>query len=576
MVAQKTVYLSDGKGRKMSLISRIICNFAAAMRFRLFIIIAAAVAGVSCSRTGEQARVLSAAEEIVETSPDSALALIDDIEPADINADSLRALYYLVTASAHKATDSSMASDSLVRLSADYYKGRDKRRYVQSANLYALHRFWAGDVEGALDLLDSMTALTDIPDSLMIVLLQSRIGVGGSGFDCERNIGYINRLMELDTNLANQLEYKYQLCENYQFAGRREEALAQIDELIAYAGRHKLESEAYQYTYEKIGILEELGRYSESLALADSFISDAHGDAIPYLHFWKALNYFNMGDFARSAHELSIADSCAAGNGAVDADYYNSFAVPLRAFLDYRANGSIKLIQLAQVNNSRHEEAYRTGQIRQETERNALRLDNQRLSLRVESQRKTAIIIIVALVAIIICLIAVRNIQKRKRQIIDAEERAETLQKMVDEMKMPTAETSGQEALRRAMLQQLGIIRMVAETPTEQNREMLRKISSIGNDTKGALVNWANVYDIVDNLYSAAYTRIHERYGDILSEKEEQIIALMLAGFSTKEISVVTAQTAATIYVRKSSIRKKLGVAEKEDIAAFLRHELSL
>lgn len=112
---------------------------------------------------------------------------------------------------------------------------------------------------------------------------------------------------------------------------------------------------------------------------------------------------------------------------------------------------------------------------------------------------------------------------------------------------------------------------MVAETPTEQNREMLRKISSIGYDTQGALVNWENVYEIIDNLHSGFYTELHKRFGDILSVKEEQIIVLMIAGFSTKEISVITAQTTATIYVRKSSVRKKLVIPEKEDIVAFLR-----
>lgn len=111
---------------------------------------------------------------------------------------------------------------------------------------------------------------------------------------------------------------------------------------------------------------------------------------------------------------------------------------------------------------------------------------------------------------------------------------------------------------------------MVAETPTEQNREMLRKISSVDSD-KGALVNWTNVYEIIDNLYSGFYSRLHKRYGGILTEKEEQIIVLMMAGFSTKEISVITAQTAATIYVRKTSVRKKLGLHEKEDIVSFLR-----
>ena len=122
------------------------------------------------------------------------------------------------------------------------------------------------------------------------------------------------------------------------------------------------------------------------------------------------------------------------------------------------------------------------------------------------------------------------------------------------------------------MLRQLGIIRMVAETPTEQNREMLRRISSIEGNIGRELVDWGNVFEIIDNLYSGFYSKLHERHGDELSLKEEQIIALMVADFSTKEISVITGQTTSTIYVRKSSIRKKLGVPEKEDIVEFLKN----
>ncbi len=52
------------------------------------------------------------------------------------------------------------------------------------------------------------------------------------------------------------------------------------------------------------------------------------------------------------------------------------------------------------------------------------------------------------------------------------------------------------------MLKQLGIIKMVAETPTEQNREMLRKISAIDGETNGELVDWGKVFEMIDNLYS--------------------------------------------------------------------------
>lgn len=146
---------------------------------------------------------------------------------------------------------------------------------------------------------------------------------------------------------------------------------------------------------------------------------------------------------------------------------------------------------------------------------------------------------------------------------------------MVDEYRtipMQESGTTDSSALRGAMLKQLGIIKMVAETPTEQNREMLRKISAIDGKTNGELVDWEKVFKMIDSLYSGFYTKLHREYGEQLTPKEEKIIVLMVAGFSTKEISVITGQTTSTIYVRKSSIRKKLGVPEKEDIVVFLEN----
>lgn len=541
------------------------------MKYFTLIILVVVVGLGACTRDDRHARLLADVERMAGAAPDSALAMLEGIDVEDLGEDSLRAQYYMATATAHKANEASMVSDSMIRFAYDYYRGRDFDRFVRSGNLYALHRFWMGDGSGALALLDSLAALPDVPDRVMIELLATRIGVGGAEFDCERNIGYIKRLQALDTDSANRTEYEYQLCENYQFAGHSESALAVIDELIAYAGANRLGEEHFTYTYEKIGILEELGRYEESNALVDYIMEHApHNSAVPYLRFWKALNYFNMGDYTRSARELALADSTAAAEKYVDNNYYGSFAEPLRGFLEYRKGNVVRLSQLATINNAQRDRFSRMESIRRETEQDALRQENRALVLKAQNERKTAVVIIVALAAILAVGAAVWQMQKRKRLAIEAEERAEALQKMVDELRAPAAPSADREALRRAMLQQLGIIKMVAESPTEQNREMLRRISSIGSDTGSSLVNWANVYDIIDNLYSGFYSRLHDKYGHVLIAKEEQIIVLMMAGFSTKEISVITAQTTATVYVRKSSVRKKLGVPGKEDIVAFL------
>ncbi len=544
--------------------------------FSIIVVSIVASIAVSCFRSQKQAHALSDIENLAHTNPDSALILLNDIDISELEEDSLKAYYYLITAAAHKTKESPMVSDSLVRRSFEYYKSRDYNRFLKSVDLYSLHLFWSGDGKKSLALLDSVITLSDIPDSNMIELLQTRIGIGGAEFDCKNNINYIRHLQKLDKDSANQIEYLYQLCENYQFANHGDSALIIIDGLIDYAYANHLEKDQFKYTYEKIGILEELGKYEESNSMADYVLENSpHNSALPYLYFWKALNYFNMKDFDRSSRELTIADSCAQGRTDVDHNYYESFAGPLREFLAYKQNGKIRLSQLAALNNSQRDFFNRLEYTQLETEQNALKLENKALTLKAQNERKTAIMIICLLGAIIIGLAALWNIQKRKRRTIEAEERAEALQKMVDELSASKTQLSEHESLRRAMLQQLGIIKMVAETPTEQNQDMLRKLSSIESDTNGALVSWKNVYEIINNLYSGFYTFLHNRYGNILTDKEEQIIVLMLAGFSTKEISVITSQTTATIYVRKSSIRKKLGVPEKEDIIVFLRQSVS-
>lgn len=245
--------------------------------------------------------------------------------------------------------------------------------------------------------------------------------------------------------------------------------------------------------------------------------------------------------------------------------------------LDLKRTGRVKLIQITGLNNRQNERFNRMKASQWESERGALNQQNRALALKAGNRQKTVIILVISLVALIILGCSAWIIRARRQRERDIEERIEALQKMVDEYKaspMKEPGTTDSSALRGAMLKQLGIIKMVAETPTEQNREMLRKISAIDGETNGELVEWGKVFEMIGSLYTGFYSKLHSQYGEKLTPKEEQIIVLMVAGFSTKEISVITSQTTSTIYVRKSSIRKKLGVPEKEDIVAFLKNRV--
>lgn len=542
--------------------------------YLLFVIVALA----SCSKPeARHDREIGQAEQLMECNPDSALTILEAIDPSDLKVDSLKAKFHYLKAYGHMSANRSMVGDSLISFAHNYYRGKDIVKDIRSATALAFYKFWIGDTPGSIVMLDSLSSLSDVPDSLMVVVLRIRVLLGASEYQGHQIIPLAKRLYKLETDTLRKEEAKYMLLAGYEYAEETDSALYLVKQLIDYARDHKWGEKQFQFAVERAQLLTEAGREDESDRLIGEIFSNAGSDngAADLLYLQYAINALNRGDVGPAAQYLATADSLAFRMRGNDDAYFRSYSNMLHAIIDFKQTGRIKLIQIAGLNNRMNERFNRLKASQWESERDALHQRNRALALKAESRQKTVIILVLCLAAFLILGGSAWIIRTRRQRERDKEERIEALQKMVDEYKSAPAqemEKAGSSALRGIMLKQLGIIKMVAETPTEQNREMLRKISSIDGETNGELVDWGKVFELIDNLYSGFYSRLRRQYGDLLSQKEEQIIVLMVAGFSTKEISVITGQTTSTIYVRKSSIRKKLGVPEKDDIVAFLRH----
>lgn len=536
----------------------------------------------SCTRSAsELGNALDEAEMTMNVNTDSAMSMLDAIDLQELRTDSLRARFHYLKAYGHMRQNRSMIGDSLISLAYDYYRGKDVVRDMRSGIASAWYKFWVGDTQGATVLLDSLTNRNDIPDSLMTQALHVRVLLGASEYQGCLLIPLAKRLIQLETDSMRQLEAGYMLVGAYENAGMLDSALALTDQLLSHAAANHLGEQQFIFDFERAQILGEMGRYKESDDVVTYIFDNAGADngAADLLHLQRAMNAINTGMLPQASRSLALADSMATILRSEDDSYYRSYSNLLHTIIDFKQTGRLRLSHVNSLNNRQRERFNRVKASQWESERAALQLQSRTLALKAESEHKTVIILVIALLAIILLSLALWIIRSRRNRERENEERAEALQKMVDELRstpaaQPSVETTA--ALRRAMLQQLGIIKMVAETPTEQNREMLRKISSIDGETNGELVNWDNLFELIDNLYSNFYTKLHDKYGDTLSTKEEQIIVLIMAGFSTKEISVITGQTTATIYVRKSSIRKKLSLPEKEDILSHLRSEFSI
>ena len=540
------------------------------------------------------------AENLMRSNPDSALSILEAIDSYELKHDSLQAKYQYLKGYGHLSRNRSMIGDSLIRAAHEYYRGKDVVRYIRSGMVLAWYKFWIGDTPGALSMLDSLSSLSNVPDSVMVQTLRARVLLGASEYQGRLLIPYAKRLHKLETDSMRKMEARYMLLSAYEYAEETDSALYLVDELIDYARANKWSDKQFIFELERAQLLTENGRSAESDELVDDIFSKAGPDngAADLLYLQRSINALNTGDVNRAVRNLALADSAASKLRKDDDAYYRSYSNLLNAIIDFKQTGRIRLTHINSLNNRQNERFNRVKASQWESERGVLCQQNRALALKAESERKTVIILAISIFALIVIVVAIWIIRARRQRERENEERIEALQKMVDEYKAipeqpqesetesdvvrdseiganetATIEIKDSSALRSAMLRQLGIIRMVAETPTEQNREMLRKISSIEGETNGELVDWGNVFEIIDNLYSGFYGKLHDKYGETLTSKEEQIIVLMVAGFSTKEISVITGQTTSTVYVRKTSIRKKLGVPEKEDIVRFLLEE---
>ena len=193
--------------------------------------------------------------------------------------------------------------------------------------------------------------------------------------------------------------------------------------------------------------------------------------------------------------------------------------------------------------------------------------------------QKQRILMGIGVAILILCFIAYRiRIRNKERitRLAEAEERIETLNHLLEEAQKEPSPDAGQDDtfFKRILLQQLGIIRMVANTPTAQNQALLRRLAETGNDEMPAeeLIAWKDLYPIIDRLYDNFYTRLMERFGSVLTDKEVQTCCLLCAGFSTKEIAVITRQASNTVYSRKTSARQKMGAPDGADIVEWVKN----
>ena len=192
-------------------------------------------------------------------------------------------------------------------------------------------------------------------------------------------------------------------------------------------------------------------------------------------------------------------------------------------------------------------------------------LREQVLRQKLAKQRQTVLIVGLVGVVLGLCLLSVYLYRRRQRLLLEKEEEIETLRRFRTGASQPA-----DGSVRKLMLQQLGVIKTIAGTPTEANQQLLARLMALNETTANALIDWPSIYQTIDLVYDGFYTRLVQKYRNVLNEKELQLCCLLKADFSTKEINMLTRQSLQTIYQRKTQVRQKLNLPEAEDITTAI------
>ncbi len=530
---------------------------------------------VACGRPSGNAPLsaeLQRAEDLMYPHPDSALHILQAMTPPE---DELNRATWALLMTQAKYKCFVDQSDSLVNIAHDYFmKGDDAQRKALALYHKAVLLKEKNEVDKALPYyLQASEEVKSTEDYRLAYLIYSHVGIAYAHRDLhEYSIRYCEKANEYAL-LSND---SYYITESYNSLARAysaqkdyQKAIMHYDKALETVGNNvKIKIFILQ---EKLGLYIRLNDYDIAQSIADELKSynlssegfqilghlyiklNQHDSAYFYLN--KALATTNIYTLS-NVYKLLYTYSKNKNDVAKIVEYSNKVL---------KTNDSINKIDR---NKALIEMQEKYNQQRVKDEMTAkMTLQKQRILM--------GIGVAVLILFFIAYRIRIRN-KERITRLAEAEERIETLNHLLEEAQKEPSPDAGQDDtfFKRILLQQLGIIRMVANTPTAQNQALLRRLAETGNDEMPAeeLIAWKDLYPIIDRLYDNFYTRLMERFGSVLTDKEVQTCCLLCAGFSTKEIAVITRQAVNTVYIRKSSSRQKMGMPEGADIVEWVKN----
>lgn len=529
--------------------------------------------------TGNRQETIADTDRMLEEDPQQALTVLDSLERLDNLSNEEQIHLAWNRAVAHQALGMSLAEDELLPKAIAHYR-KDEGKLVDSYLLEACYLQWTGKEADALKAIDKGLAEIAEPTK-KLPLLTAKAGIFERQREYKQAIATLKEALGDDLPKRTQAILNYKLGLNLSLTGDKQSE-RYYDESIRLATENGDTAMACEFLRNYADYLANSGQYHRSNDMYHRI-----GGMMPQVAEMSSIQMAMAGNYI-NLHRMDSAricnDKAVKSEAELEAQGFADIARRAvieqeRFLLDYTSGKPVSYVAFARYCDSLSVDV----QMKENTSTRRLetknRLQTANYELKIEKQRMGWLLSVAILLMMGGGIGGYLYYRRRIQRLAEAEDRVDTLNRMLAEAQSHvTAEiqtaTDDDVFFKKILLQQLGIIRLVASTPTNQNQALLKRIAGIsgGEIPTDSLLVWSDLYPVIDRLYDDFHVRLKKQYGDSLTEKEVQICCLLCAGFSTKEIGVITQQSDATIYVRKTSIRKKIGAAEGQDIVALINN----
>lgn len=519
--------------------------------------------------------VLESAEKLIEDRPDSVVYLLETrIYPKELNKDQLNK-YTLLLIQAKDKDDRNITNDTLIFKAKDYFVSKKDWRRAALSSFYSGHLYASQgyNKKAILSYLDAETYAKEIDDNSLRGLIEFYIG------DL-----YYEQLIKDDAIIRYKISASYfnkaQRYKNeiiaYNKIGSTFLLKGDVDSSFFYYNKSLSLAEAEKdsleiayllqntsLVYDQIGDVENANKlFRKSL----SFISQEKGKSKLYLNL--ALYFKNRQEPDSTLYYLnkSLETMSDEKDHALKSVIYSNLSDIKAKEQNYKESLHFYKLHAGEIRKKMqdiNDQALMDAQRRYDFEL----IQNENNKLLIEKQSAFLLALTLLILILIMSFIFYRKNIKNKAAIVDAENKVYHLKDVVDNY------DEKEDSFKKVLFQHFDIFKKVAlleshlkEDEKKQGQKLLKKVNDIVYNKNS--LDWEMLYDTMNKLYRGFPDTLRSKCPQ-LDESEIRVYCLTYAGLLNSEIALILGLSVNTIQMKKSSIRKKLGIEGYGNIIEF-------